>query len=412
MRCAACRGGRWALSILMLAGATVADAEAQARPVVAIGASANSRCEAEVTAGWPVVVEAVIQRNPEAAGALRLTGATGAWSDAFRLECRGPGGIDRSSLFVSAFASESSIELTSDRSGVVVWILDSVDLDSLPKGEYRIQVTVVPGKLVDDSFAGLRSNAVELTVSADSSGVGAGVSQRRCLARMSAAIWKDDFVRAVATADAHLATNPKDVAVLFRKGEALRLLGKKAAALVSFERALAAADHAAGENHAIELAVSELRRELFPDPGGQWAVTAEASSEFGSPSHGARQATGAPDVKTYGFRAEGWASRSADEGVEWLKLTFATEVRAVGVRVRQNYNPGAIVKVEALAADGRSAVVWSGRDDTDYPKDQIAWFVATFEPPSFPVKAIRLTLDLAAVKGWNLIDAVQLVGDP
>src|SRR6185295_139068 len=110
-------------------------------------------------------------------------------------------------------------------------------------------------------------------------------------------------------------------------------------------------------------------------------------------------------------RAEGWASKSADGGQEWLKLGFATPVRAVAVRVCQNYNPGAIVKVEAFAADGRSAVVWSGRDATAYPKDQIAWFVATFEPPPFPVQAIRLTLDSAAVKGWNLIDAVQLVGD-
>ena len=412
MRSAACLRGRWALSIVMFVGATSSDAEAQERPVVALGASANSRREAEVAADWPVVVEAVIQRTPEASGAVRLTGVTDSWSDAFRLECRGPGGIDRSSLFGAALASEKSIDLTSERSGVVVWILDSVDLETLPKGEYRIQVSLVPGKLIDAALAGLRSNAVELTVSADASSVGAGVSQRRCLARMSAAIWKDDFVRAVATADAHLATNPKDVAVWFRRGEVLRRLGKKADALASFERALAAAAHAVGENHAIELAVIELRRELFPDPGDQWALTAEASSEFGSPSHGAREATGAPDAKTYGFRAEGWASRSADDGVEWLKLTYATEVRAIGVRVRQSFNPGAIVKVEALASDGRSAVLWSGRDDTEYPKDQIAWFVATFEPPPFPVKAIRLTLDLAVVKGWNLIDAVQLVGDP
>jgi hypothetical protein len=40
------------------------------------------------------------------------------------------------------------------------------------------------------------------------------------------------------------------------------------------------------------------------------------------------------------------------------------------------------------------------------------WFVATFAPPAFPVVSIKLTLDSATAKGWNEIDAVQLVGEP
>ncbi len=151
---------------------------------------------------------------------------------------------------------------------------------------------------------------------------------------------------------------------------------------------------------------------ILGDPRGQWATSGEASSEFGSPPYGARQAVGAPDVRNFGDRPEAWASKSADGGAEWLKLTFARPVRASAVRVRQNLNPGAIMKVEALAADGRSAVVWSGSDTTAYAKGKIVWFVATFEPPAFPVSTIKLTLDSAAVKGWNQIDAVQLVGDP
>lgn len=147
------------------------------------------------------------------------------------------------------------------------------------------------------------------------------------------------------------------------------------------------------------------------DPHGQWASTAEASSAYGSDRYSARQSTGAPNVMHYGDFAEAWASKTPDGQQEWLKLTFAKPVRATAVRVRQNYNPGAVSKIEAFAADGRSLIVWSGRDTSVYAKGQIAWFTATFEPPPFPVQAIKLTLDSVKVKGWNEIDAVQLIGE-
>ena len=151
--------------------------------------------------------------------------------------------------------------------------------------------------------------------------------------------------------------------------------------------------------------------EFSRDPRGQWATGAEASSEYGPKNYSAQQATGAPNVTSYGDHAEAWASKTPDGREEWLKLTFATPVSATAVRVRQTYNPGAISKIEAFAADGRAAVVWSGRDTTVYARNQIAWFTTTFEPPPFPVQTIKLTLDSVAVKGWNEIDAVQLVGE-
>jgi hypothetical protein len=152
--------------------------------------------------------------------------------------------------------------------------------------------------------------------------------------------------------------------------------------------------------------------EFSDDRHGHWATSAEASSAYGSDRYSARQATGAPNVPHYGDYGEAWASKTPDGTEEWLKLTFAKPVRATAVRVRQTYNPGAISKIEAFAADGRSAVVWSGKDPTAYAKNQIAWFTATFVPPPFPVQTIKLTLDSVNVKGWNEIDAVQLVGDP
>jgi hypothetical protein len=159
-------------------------------------------------------------------------------------------------------------------------------------------------------------------------------------------------------------------------------------------------------------AASSGDTKFLGDSRGQWATGAEASSVHGTPKYGAQQATGSPNITSYADHPEAWVSQSADRGEEWLKLTFAAPVRASAVRVRQTLNPGTIVKIEAFAADGRSAVVWSGRDTNVYPKNQIAWFIATFEPPPFPVQTIKLTLDTTLVRGWNAIDAVQLVGDP
>jgi hypothetical protein len=152
--------------------------------------------------------------------------------------------------------------------------------------------------------------------------------------------------------------------------------------------------------------------EFGRDPRGQWAAQAEASSSYGEARWSAAQATGAPDVASYGDNDHAWASKQADAGEEWLKVTFARSVHATTVRVRQTLYPGAVAKVEVFSADGRSAIVWSGRDPTAYPRDRISWFVATFAPPLFPVQSVKLTLDSAAVYGWNEIDAVQLVGDP
>jgi hypothetical protein len=157
---------------------------------------------------------------------------------------------------------------------------------------------------------------------------------------------------------------------------------------------------------------------LISKPGDERAGVTICTSPPGtgiqlwSGAQHARQATGEPNVWYYGDYPEAWTSKTPDGSEEWLKLTFAKPVRATAVRVRQNYNPGAISKVEVFAADGRSAVVWSGRDSAVYDKTKVTWFIATFEPPPFPVQAVKLTFDSINVKGFNEIDAVQLVGDP
>lgn len=145
------------------------------------------------------------------------------------------------------------------------------------------------------------------------------------------------------------------------------------------------------------------------DPKGQWASSARASSEYGAVNYSASRATGAPNVRFYGDNAQAWATRLADAADEWIELTFANPVPAAGVRVRQNFNPGAIVRVDLIDTAGGVQTVFQGTDTNVYPRAGIGWLVVPFPTTAQPIERVRLSLDSVAVRGWNEIDAVQLV---
>jgi hypothetical protein len=141
----------------------------------------------------------------------------------------------------------------------------------------------------------------------------------------------------------------------------------------------------------------------------QWAVSATASSEYGNPHWSAMQATGPPNTMQDGDHSTAWATRDTDGGPEWLELEYATPVQATRVRVRETYNPGAVVRIEGVSADGKVLTLWEGHDPT---RQSPGWLVARFEPTQVPIKKIRIHLDTALVPGWNEIDAVELIGTP
>jgi hypothetical protein len=141
----------------------------------------------------------------------------------------------------------------------------------------------------------------------------------------------------------------------------------------------------------------------------QWAEGAAASSEYEADRWSARQAAGRPDTPEGGDRPTAWASREADGGEEWLELRYALELRPSRIRVHETYNPGAVTKAEARAADGSWTTLWTGKAAA---REGAAWFTIEIPPGSAPTRTIRLTIDSAAVSGWNEIDAVELIGDP
>jgi len=157
---------------------------------------------------------------------------------------------------------------------------------------------------------------------------------------------------------------------------------------------------------------AKLLEENEEDDAGrlhQWASGAAASSEFGPQDWSATQATGKPNTLIAGDNKTAWASLDADGIPERLQLSYDKPVHLTAVRVHETYNPGAVSKVEAYDVDGKWHTVWEGKDATPAP---IGWFKAVIDPPAWSTRLIKITIDNAAVAGWNEIDAVELIGVP
>jgi hypothetical protein len=145
----------------------------------------------------------------------------------------------------------------------------------------------------------------------------------------------------------------------------------------------------------------------------QWAASARAGSEYGATDWGAVQAAGAPNAGSYGDRRQAWTTRRQNVGETWLELAYEPAVeRATGVRVFQNFNPGALMRIELIAPDGAATTVWTGPDITAYAAQQIGIFETRFPVSEKSVAKVKLTLDTARGPGWKQIDAVALLTAP
>jgi hypothetical protein len=85
---------------------------------------------------------------------------------------------------------------------------------------------------------------------------------------------------------------------------------------------------------------------------------------------------------------------------------FENEMDIAEVRIRETYNPGAIVKVTAMV-NGQEVTLWEG---TAYPGGAAPRDFVVRSPYSVRANSVVVHLDTTRVRGWNEIDAVELVG--
>lgn len=148
-----------------------------------------------------------------------------------------------------------------------------------------------------------------------------------------------------------------------------------------------------------------------PRFGAQWAVDAVASSQNGDVDYSALQATGFNDTTWGADLPTAWVSLEPDAGIETLELTYAYPVVPHAVAIYETYTPGAVIGIEVYdSANDAWVTVWEG--EAAATEDLARIFEPALAPVDFRTDTVRLTLDTAAVSGWNEIDAVQLFGRP
>lgn len=163
-----------------------------------------------------------------------------------------------------------------------------------------------------------------------------------------------------------------------------------------------------------EESTSYFLRTQLTDPsllGGQWAVEATASTQYGDDSFSAAQATGPQDTFAAGDFPTAWAASEPEAGEQTLELTYEHPVTPYAVEVYESYNPGAVVAVELYdAASDAWVAAWQGEAAAAEAAYRINLF--ELEPLDIKTDRIRLVLDTDAVPGYNEIDAVHLFGRP
>ncbi len=140
----------------------------------------------------------------------------------------------------------------------------------------------------------------------------------------------------------------------------------------------------------------------------QWAIGAEATSQYGDPSWSAAQATGEPDTSECGDYTSAWAS-SSSTGQDTLTLEYAVAVIPQEISVYQTYNPGSIISVSLITVDGETITLPDSADppgNTDCP----GVFKLNVEDVNQLVTGVIVELDQSIGGSWNEIDAVELVG--
>jgi hypothetical protein len=142
----------------------------------------------------------------------------------------------------------------------------------------------------------------------------------------------------------------------------------------------------------------------------QWAIEAEASSEYASPEWSAMQATGAPDTNRCGDYQTAWASAGSDS-IVWLELKFPVAVHVTAINILQTFNPNQVVKVELIGPFDRSFEIFN---QSAVQVDQPCPFTLPIpvEKTEGRFDTVRITVNQSVLGlGWNQIDAVELVGE-
>ncbi|MBT3463432.1 hypothetical protein HOD20_09085 [archaeon] len=191
---------------------------------------------------------------------------------------------------------------------------------------------------------------------------------------------------------------------------------KKIIFIISMMLIISACETVAPQNEINE--TEEIQDEEFklvlPNKLRQWAISATASSAYGS-IHADGDWTpssliGEPDVIKCEDDPKAWVSAQEDDDLQWIELIYDKNVYVTDIRIRETLGPGAVVMIEAKSDDGYKTIF----EGTDNNEECLDFFEFTYNDgelnkTDFMTDTIKITLD-TNVADWNEIDAVELIG--
>lgn len=178
-------------------------------------------------------------------------------------------------------------------------------------------------------------------------------------------------------------------------------------------RTVACSDRAHGRTTADEYraAIAALDAAPAPDaappaPPIVWAASVRGfSSQWSESSWSAAQVLGPPQIfPASGDDARAWASKGADDRVEWIEVGLDAPRRLSAVQLFESYNPGAVTRIELVSTSGARHVAYAG--DPMRMGEVAGQRTFDFACTDEPIAAIRVTLDSPSVSGWNELDAI------
>ncbi|MFT4542924.1 MAG: hypothetical protein ACI841_003261 [Planctomycetota bacterium] len=148
--------------------------------------------------------------------------------------------------------------------------------------------------------------------------------------------------------------------------------------------------------------LERARFELLSIEGENSHLAAESA-----PSWSASKVIGPPDAEPTRDDQNAWAPAQANAaGLQWVEVTYRTAMRADSIHIYEVCTPGAVVSVSGYDTRGKRHLLWSGVDPMTAP----GAFALNVPRTKFKVKRLRITINPMIKKGWNEIDAVELIG--
>ncbi len=141
----------------------------------------------------------------------------------------------------------------------------------------------------------------------------------------------------------------------------------------------------------------------------QYAITANADSERGSPDWSALQAIGEPDTLECVDAVTAWEP-AVQNGQGILTVAFADLVTPVQVNVYESFNPGYVTAVEILDVYGELHAIYQAVPTPTAVCPRVLT-IPLEGNVDYRANVVIIHLDQAtAPGGWAGIDAVQLLG--